>query len=253
MFALPSMVVESFHGTLGIHASGSGVAWARSDLLLQTYEGVSSGRLADLLNDFDLPPKYFDPSLFEPQFTVSDLPIGTITLPKSVVVLSVLPDISRTIYRHRRTGILIDPGSAWLRTSGTGSLKPGVLSRFKESFTSQGRISPEGFAENLTRLVPLIRRRTGAQVLVFNSLEIDPGDLTFDYSLRNLDSASRRRRFNILLQELRPDLGFHIIDVDQILKDAGISKQVDFSHFPIEQMRAIAAGALRTLHGLEIL
>jgi hypothetical protein len=126
------------------------------------------------------------------------------------------------------------------------------LDWFKRTFESIGRITVDEFAQNMRRLVPLIRQETGAHVLVFNSLEVEPFDPTHNYSLRNLESASRRRRFNIALAELSDQLDFHIVDVDRVLKEQGVESQVDFSHFPVERMNAVADEALQILRSLQV-
>ena len=118
-----------------------------------------------------LPPTYFQGTLFEPRFTVSGLPGGQTTFPKTVVVLSILPDLTRTVYRHREAGFLVDPGPAWLNNVKAALEDLSFVRWFNEAFERVGRISVEGFAQNYRRLIPLIRHETGAAVLVFNSLE----------------------------------------------------------------------------------
>lgn len=247
LFTLAPLVIDELEGSLCIHASGNGVSDARSDLLLQTHSGVSELFAEEIRVRFDYPPAYFAPILFEPRFSIRGLPGGAVDFPKSVVVLSVLPDISRTMYRHRETGYLIDPGTAWLSRVSTALKDLSFVKWFSERFEPIGRISLEEFADNYRRLIPLIEYETGARVLVFNSLEIKPGDPTYDYSLRNLESATRRRRFNIVLAELAGELGFRIVDVDRVLKQQGVDREVDFSHYPVRQMRAVGIEALRIL------
>jgi hypothetical protein len=252
LFTLAPMVVDDLEGSLCIHISGRGVAQARSDLLLQTYSGVSSDFAEELRAQFDLPPGSFAPTLFEPRFTVPGLPDPN-TFPKTVVVLSILPDLSRTVYRHRASGYVVDPGTAWLNNLASALADLSMATWFRENFESLGRISVEEFTENYRRLIPAIKRETGAHVLVFNSLEIEPFDPTHDYSLRNLKSASRRRRFNIALAELSRELDFRVVDVDRVLKEQGVDRQVDFSHFPVDRMRAVAGEAHGILRELGVL
>lgn len=252
LFMLPRMIIDGLEGSLCIHASGNGVSGARSDLLLQTHAGVPETFADQIREQVPFARGYFDPTLFEPQFNVSGLPGGPTRFPKSVVVMSVLPDLTRTVYRHRESGYLVDPGWAWLTSLSAALENPTFVKWFNETFESIGRISVDEYAQNLRRLVPLIRRETEAHVLVFNSLEIEPFDPTYDYSLRNLLSASRRRRFNIALAELSSEVGFHVVDVDRVLKEQGVEHQVDFSHFPVERMHAVANEALRILHGIGV-
>lgn len=253
LFVLPRLLVDELEGTLCIHASGNGVSGARSDLLLQTFTGVPESFSDEINEHVPFAREYFEPTLFEREFVVPGLPRGPARFPKTVVVLSVLPDLGRTIYRHRETGYLVDPGSAWLNSLSAALQNPEFVKWFNNTFEPIGRISVEGYAENVRRLVPLLRRETGAEVLIFNSLEIEPFDPTHDYSLRNLESASRRRRFNIALAELSDEVGFHVVDVDRVLKEQGVERQVDFSHFPVERMDAVAGEALRILRDIGVL
>jgi hypothetical protein len=217
LFTLAPMVIDDLEGSLCIHISGRGVSEARSDLLLQTRAGVSE--------DF----------------------------PKTVVVLSILPDLTRTLYRHRRSGYLIDPGTRWLNNIASALADLSMATWFRENFESLGRMPVEEFAENYRQLIPAIKQSTGAHVLVFNSLEIEPFDPTHDYSIRNLKSASRRRQFNIALEELSGELDFRIVDVDRVLKEQGVDRQIDFSHFPVDRMRAVGREAFRILRELDVL
>ena len=250
LFTLAPMVIDELEGSLCIHISGRGVAQARSDLLLQTTTGVSREFDDEIRARFNLPPNSFAPTLFEPTFTVPGLDES---FPKDVVVLSVLPDFSRAVYRHRRSGHLFDPGISWLRDMSSALADTSLATWFRDNFEPLGRITVEQFVENYRLLIPRIKRETGAHVLVFNSLEIEPFDPTHDYSLRNLKSASRRRRFNIALAELSTELGFHVVDVDRVLKDQGVERQVDFSHFPHDRMRAVAREAHGILRDLAVL
>jgi hypothetical protein len=199
-----------------------------------------------------LAKEYFEPTLFEPTFDIPDLPVEG-PYPKTAVVLSILPDLSRTVYRHREKDYRVDPGSAWLNKMATALQDLSFVEWFKTSFEPLGRIDVEEFRGNYRRLIPLIRQGAGSHVLVLNSLEIEPFDPTHDYSVRNLSSASRRRRFNLALAELAEELDFHVVDVDRVLKEEGVEGQVDFSHFPVDRMRAVAFEAANVLRGLGVL
>jgi hypothetical protein len=253
LFTLVPMVIDQLEGSLCIHLSGHGVSGARSDILLQASAGVPEEFAVEVNKNLGLPRTYFHNSLLEPTFTVPGLPGGRRTFPKTVVVLSVLPDLTRTVYRHREAGYLVDPGVAWLNNVEATLQDLSFVRWFSEHFERVGRISVEGFAENYRRLIPRIQQETGASVLVFNSLEIEPFDHTHDYSARSIEPATRRRRFNIALTELSRELRFHIVDVDRILKKQGVERQVDFSHFPREQMQAVGEEALGILREINVL
>lgn len=252
MFTLAPLVIDELRGSLCIHLGGTGVSDARSDLLLQTFSGVSPGFVEEVRSSFRLPAAYFEPTLFEPEFSVPGLPDGE-RFPKTVVVLSVLPDLTRTMYRHRATGYLVDPGAGWLNDLSGALQDLSFVEWFRRNFVSIGRMSADDFAASYRRLVPAIRDATGAHVLVLNALEVEPPDTTHDYSVRDVESATRRRRFNVVLAELADELGFRVIDVDRVLKEQGIERQIDFSHFPVEAMRAVAVETRAILRDLGVL
>jgi hypothetical protein len=251
LFMLAPLVIGGLEGSLCIRQSGNGVSDARSDLLLQSHAGVPDDFVQEMRERFSLANEYFEPALFRPTFDVPDLPVEG-PYPKTIVALSILPDLSRTVYRHRERGFRVDPGAAWLNEMARFR-DLSFVEWFKKTFEPLGRIDVEEFRANYRTLIPLLRRETGAHILVLNSLEIDPFDATYDYSVRNLQSASRRRRFNLALAELAEGLDFHIIDVDRILKEEGVEGQVDFSHFPVERMRAVAFEAANILRGIGVL
>lgn len=252
LFTLAPLLVDRLAGSICIHLGGSGVSSARSDLLLQTLTGVPDDFVETVRSKLDLPFDYFSPTLFEPSFT----PLGFErygAFPKSVITMSVLPDLSRTMYRHIKTGYLVDPGTTWLNNKLANALEDlSFITWFREEFESVGRMSAEDLAATYRRLIPLIKQHTGAHVLVFNTLDVEPLDGTYEFAHRNIERAVRRRSLNIALAELSQELDFRVIDVDRVLKEEGVDRQVDFAHFPVDRMRAVAAEAHRILLDLGV-
>ena len=79
---------------------------------------------------------------------------------------------------------------------------------------------------------------------------VDPANPTHNYQLVKAAHSVRRREFTIALAELSQDLGFAIVDVDRLLKAAGVDEQVDFAHFPVDRMMPIGAELHRILQRL---
>jgi hypothetical protein len=247
LFTLAPLLSDHLTGTICIHLGGTGVSSARSDLLLQTAEGVPDEFAEMIRPKLDLPADYFAPTVFEPTFTAPGFErFGA--FPKSVITMSLLPDLSRTMYRHRATGYLVDPGTAWLNNKlANAMLDLSFLNWFRDEFESIGRMTVDEMKDTYRRLVPLIKQRTAASILVFNTLDIDPLDGTYEYTQRNVERAVRRRVLNIAIDELSRELDFRVIDVDRVLKEEGVDRQVDFAHFPVDRMRAVAVEAHRHL------
>src|SRR5205807_4769011 len=128
-----------------------------------------------------------------------------------------------TVYRHREHGLLVDPGGVWLSSSLEPILDdPSAVRWFRENFVSVGRIPVEAFVENFTRIIHLLRSQAGAHILVFNTLTVDPGGTVHNYQFVRNPHALRRREFHVALAELSRKLDFPVIDVDHVLKRAGV-------------------------------
>jgi hypothetical protein len=197
-----------------------------------------------------LPLGYFEPRLFGPTFSVP----GFGEFPKTVVVLSMAADVVRTVYRHRESGLLVDPGGWWLEQSMDRVLANlSTVRWFRENFEKVGRLSIEESHANLGKVVSTLAAATGAHIIVFNTLTVEPGTSTHSYQLVENPMTVRLRRFNLSLVELSRTLGFSIIDIDRILKREGVREQVDFAHFTPERFRPIAVELHRVLVELDVI
>jgi hypothetical protein len=193
---------------------------------------------------------YFSPSFFGPSFDVANVPQAG-EFPKSVIVLGIASDEVRQVYRHRELGFLVDPGGWWLNQDLNNVLDDlSAVEWFRTKFRRAGRMSIDDFRKNNTRLVGEIRERTGADVVYYNTMVLDPANPTHNYQLVKTAHSVRRREFAIALAELSRDLDFSIVDVDRILKGAGVKEQVDFAHFPTDRMVPIGADLYRVLKDL---
>ena len=240
MLAIPDDVVADIEGTLAVVESTLRISGTRSDVLLQTLEGIPDDVLAETREHLTLHPDYFRPVVFEPTFEVP----GSDHLPfkKVLTVLSSGSDVVRPVYRHREHGFLIDPGGMWLEGQMLDvPAQKAVRAYMTKHFESIGRVTVDEYKENYRRLIPEIKRRTGGEVAVFNTLTVEPGDRTHNYQLRKAPEGQRRRRFVLALTELSDELDFYVIDVDRALKREGVQGQVDFAHFPKEKFATVAA------------
>lgn len=247
MFAMAPLIRDQLSRPIAIIRANSKVSSARADLLLQTLEahdGIEVARRRLELSKDSLRPVVFEPTLDLPSFAHPPLNIG-------VVVLSLGASIVRSAYRHREDGYLIDPGGYWL--GGTTKVNPRVLEWFNDSFEPVGRLSVDEFCLSLDRLVTEIRVRAGAEVIVLNSLTVEPGDRTHNFQVRRQLEGLRRREFHVAAAELARSSGFRVLDVDRVLKSLGIAEQVDFAHFPESRYPDIAAEGVRILREMEVL
>lgn len=252
LFYCVPMIQPILNGTCCITRNPMAISKARSDVLLQTLQSYLPELLAPTIEKLNLSSDYFQPKLFEPTFTVEGAN-GSEEFPKTAIIMSVGADVIRTLYRHRIHGFLVDPGGFWLNQSMDTVLKDlSVATWFKRNFVSVGKISVEAFADNFTQVVRLIRERTQAHLLVFNVLSLQSGEQIHNYQFVKNPQSMRRREFNLALVELSRKLNFSIIDLDRILRKAGIGDMYDFAHFPNELNLPIAREIFRIMKELEI-
>ncbi len=247
LFAMAPLFRSRVERGIAIVRADSGVSSARADLLLQTlehHEGLEqAARRLELGRDATR-PVVFDAEVALPGIAHPPVDVG-------VVVLSIGANAVRAAYRHKEHGFLIDPGGYWL--GGARKADPRVLRWFEESFEPVGRLEVDEITSHLDRLVTEIRARAGAEVMVLNALTVEPGEHIHSYQLRRQLEGARRRDLHVAVAELGRQRGFHVLDVDRALKQAGIAEQIDFAHFPEARYGDIAAVGHHILRDLEVL
>ncbi|MEH2137435.1 tetratricopeptide repeat protein [Nostoc sp.] len=251
VFSCVPLIKPILKGTCCILKEGQ-IEKSRSDLLLQNLENYPQDLLAPVLEKFYLPGNFFENQLFSPNFLVSN-GSGFEEFTKKVVILSIAPDVARVVYQHREHGFLIDP-SGWWNNQRIDLMLRDLSSAnwFRKHFVSLGRITIEKFIENFTQLVEKIQQTTNAHILVFNTLTIEPGNITHNYQFVKRSESLRRREFNLALIELSRKLNFCIVDIDKVLKQTSTKNMVDFAHFPVELYQPIGQEVFGILEELEI-
>ena len=255
---LPSMyqsaphIREGIEGTIAIAKVSSGGGRHRADEIMQTLNDIPPEQTQEVRDHLRLKLDYFQPILFEKSFEIPRHPeFGE--FPNSVVVLSIASDLTRVAYQHREHGFLVDPGGWWLNDRMEAVLDDlDVVNWFRSEFKSVGRISVDDFEKHFTDFVRELRARVGADVIMYNSLVVEPKNETHNYQLVRNAHSMRRRQFEIALAERSRDLDFPVLDVDWILKREGVNEQIDFAHFPVERMGPIGREAGRILRELGV-
>ena len=251
IFACKPIIRRTLNGSCCIFNDGE-VAGSRSDFILQTLSDKPQECFDQISAKLKIPAHYFRPGLFERMLSVPGLP-GQQGFPKSVVFLSTGSDFMRILYRHRETGILVDPGGWWLTQPMERVL--GDLSSvrwFRENFESIGRIEVQTFVSNYEKIIDLVRKRSGAHVVVFNIPTVEPRKLVHNFQFVQLPLIKRTREFNVALAELSRKLDFPIIDIDRIVKKAGIREQKDSWHFSPDLIPVVAEEVVGTMRDLKI-
>lgn len=254
MFTVAPLIRDSIEGTIAIAKTASGGASRhRMDQLVQTLEDIDPEVTAETREQLHLTEDYFRPHLFQPTFTIRGMPeLGT--FPQNVVVLSIAADTTRTAYRHREHGFMVDPGGWWLNHSLDGVLQDlSAVEWFRANFKAAGKEPLDVFDTSIRRVVTELDNRASSKVMVYNTLVIEPGNPVHNYQLVKKPHSARRREFIITLAEAAADLGFAVVDIDRILKSGGVQEQVDFAHFPVEKTVPIGEDAVSILKDMEIL
>jgi hypothetical protein len=212
----------------------------RSDVLLQTLNPPNPSLTQDVSERLGLIDTYFTPTLFEPTFPIPHQ-VGIGEFPKNVVVLSTSADSSRTLYRNREHGFLVDPGGWWLTTDMGDVLNDlSAVKWFASNFVKARRIEVDESMSNFAQIITELRDRTGAFVVMMNVLTVDPGSSSLDYKHANSPNRVRRREFGLAATELAADMDLPLLDVDRMTKEMGISGQADFVHYTPDQNALIS-------------
>jgi lysophospholipase L1-like esterase len=205
--------------------------WTRSDALLES-DGTVPAELLERrlpLNPYSAAVQ-FSQALFE---TDSD-----------VIILSLQPDITNPLVRHRRDGYLFYPyncetwpsvDTAWLRNE----------------FAQVESLDAETSMNNFARMIARVRKRSAAPILIYNLSSVIPGESVHCHQGLGDIFSTRIRRFNLTLTELSQLAGVSIIDVDTIIARAGADRlKLDAVHLTAEGCRLVAAEVARVLEDL---
>lgn len=253
LFLTGPMIKEVMReGTLAIARPTVAVGTSQTSQVLQTLEGIDEEHIQETCKKLQIRPTFFKPTLFDPTFDAAGMDrFGE--FPKSAVVLSVGSDLTRSLHRHREHGFLVDIGGWWLNQSLDKAIQDvETVKWFKKNFEQVGKMTVPEFVSNMELIVKHLRDKLGSHLIVMNTLVIEPLSPAHNFQLLNEDHVTRKRAFAIALAELSRSQGFHVIDVDRILKENGVRDQVDFAHFPVEGKLPVAREAFRIFRELEL-
>ena len=255
MFPCKALIKQALKGTCCIVHEGS-AADSHTELLLQGLrDDLPQDCTQEVIRKLNLPPDYFRPRLFEPTFVVPGLN-GPEEYPKNVVILDSGPDAVRTLYRHRQHGFLVDPGGGWLNGLNEGLEHIlndlSVVGWFRKHFVRVEQISVEKHLENLTRIVTLVKKNTGAHVLILNNVTVEPDSSLHSYQFVKNAQMMRRLELNLALVELSRKVDVFVLDADRILKNAGIRTGRDWDHFHPKINLLLAERAARIMRSVGV-
>jgi hypothetical protein len=194
VFTAAPLMRDGIKGTIAISRHIGGTGGNRSDQVLQTLDGLDPEAVAETAEKLGLSDDYFEPTFFSKTFTVPRMRQAG-EFPKNLVVMGISTDETRQMYRHREHGFLADPGGWWLNQDLDRVLEnKDTIEWFRKNFRRVGRMSLDEFRAANTRMVEEIRTRTGAQVMYYNTMVLDPDNPTHNYQLVKTAHSVRRRR-----------------------------------------------------------
>jgi hypothetical protein len=202
--------------------------WTRSDALL-----AAAGRPPATLLERNLQvgaysvASQFSTALFE---TAAD-----------AIVLSLQPDITTTLVRHRFDEFLFYPDrlqswqevdKAWLRAS----------------FDRLAPLDVASSMDNFHMIIERIRLRSDAPILIFNLSPVVPGETIHSFQGMGETFSTRVRCFNLALTKLSETTGVSIIDVETLIARGGADAlKVDAMHLMPAGYQLVAAEVARVL------
>lgn len=253
LFLAAPMIMDSItDGSIAMSRPPISVGSSHTSQILQTLDGISRETVEETCRRLQIKPSFFQPGVFDPTF-IPDSMNEFGAFPKNVVVLSIGSDLTRSLHRHREHGFLVDIGGWWLNQSLEKAIDDvDTIRWFKQTFEPVGRVSIPDFQSNMRRIARHLRDELSAELIVFNTLVVEPGKHVHNFQLLTEEHETRKREFNIALAELSGQLGFHVLDIDQVLKRQGVLEQVDFAHFPVEGKMPVAREGFRILKELEV-
>lgn len=236
-----------------IFMEGGGIVTGRSDFILQCLEeNGSNSVIQEISNNLNVPRERFTTQILEKNVH-ENVNKHTHIFPKKVIILSMLGNIMRDMYRHKKTGFLVDPGVWWLNNPMNDVLsKMETAGWIRNNFEKTGKMDVPTFQSTFSTLVMRIKNETDAHLIVYNALTVDPGDRAHNYQFMNSAPTIRYREFNVALMELSKKLNFSIVDVDRILKKYGVKNQKEIMHWQPECAQIVGSESIRVMREIGI-
>jgi hypothetical protein len=205
---------------------------ARSDVLLQQIDGATVPE--------ELPTRDWGK---DANFLASQFHSHFFEGPSDVVVLSVQPELSHSLWMHRRSRYLLSPPPRW------GQDWAGAQRTwFVENFVPRGFLSAGQLRENWMRLIRAVKERLDAHVLICNVSTIEPDDQVHNYHGRKDTWALRAHQVNLALLELSVLEGISLIDTERLVAEHGAYRHVlQAGRYSREVNEAIRTEFLRVL------
>ena len=163
------------------------------------------------------------------------------------VILSIQPDVTMSLMRHRGDGFLFYP-------SGAETWAADDRAWLRSECEEKGLLHVDAAMNNLAMIVAKIREYSETPILIYNLSPIVPGDQIYCYTGVGDTFSNRIRKFNLALTSLSEETGISIIDVDAIIARHGADAlKLDAVHLTPKGYALLAGEVVRVLDDLGIL
>ena len=179
---------------------------------------------------------------FEWPYTVSDQ-FGTAIFdnPADAYVLSIQPDITMKLLRHRATGCLFYPGAPQ-------KIAKDLMPWLRAECDMAPLLDPDEALKSWKAVVARIRSRSAAPILFYNLSTVAPGDMVSNYLGMAATLTQRIKAFNLALMDLSAETGVFIVDVDRLAARHGADAlKLDAVRLNAKGSRLVAGEVIRIL------
>jgi hypothetical protein len=198
--------------------SGAGESWGGINEALRQQESDLRVRLRHetfirsdaLAAASGTPPPALAHLAFEWPYTASDqFGTGFFDDPADAYVLSIQPDITMKLLRHRATGTLFYPGAPQKITKDQ-------MPWLRAECEMMPLLAADEALKSWKAVVARIRERSTAPILFYNLSTVAPGDVLANYRGLAPTLTYRIKQFNLALIDLSVETGVFIVDLDRL-------------------------------------
>jgi hypothetical protein len=190
------------------------------------------------------PPELVVPAELEGWFSEATAPVE-VPATAALLVLSMAGALTAEVWRHRRTGLLVEPPDDWAE-AWSDAARAWLGGEFEIALADSDLM-----AESIRQIAARLEAFDAALV-VFNTSTYVPGEEVFWYEPDGAETvAVCAVRLNLVIDRLVPDLGLTLLDVDRVTAELGagdvVTAAAQYTSDALEVLGDEALAAIRDL------
>ncbi len=213
-------IAENFNGRFQIEATVESAG--RIELLHQQLNGVGLPEDAQAIGLTEALTSQFDSQIFTEEI--------------DLLVFSIQPDLSATLWRHHDDGTLVCPPENW-QSAWTQEQADWLTNNYSEV----KQASADDYKTYLMSLIKALKDKTSAHIVMFGCCSFDPAPEPHNFSHLEDTLTIMTNRLNLAMLEASFAEGITFIDVDRILAEIGcehnVIKRFQYSQMAYEAIR----------------